>query len=32
MAQLCADAVIEALSGRRPPNLVNSEVWPEAVP
>ncbi len=32
MAQLCADAVIAALSGRRPPNLVNSEVWPEAVP
>ncbi|HSK04944.1 MAG TPA: D-glycerate dehydrogenase [Kofleriaceae bacterium] len=32
MAQLCADAVIEALSGRRPPNLVNSEVWPEAAP
>jgi glyoxylate reductase len=27
MAQLCADAVIAALSGRRPPNLVNPEAW-----
>jgi len=27
MAQLCADAVIAVLSGRRPPNLVNPEVW-----
>jgi lactate dehydrogenase-like 2-hydroxyacid dehydrogenase len=27
MAQLCADAVIAVLSGRRPSNLVNSEVW-----
>ncbi|MBS1120908.1 MAG: D-isomer specific 2-hydroxyacid dehydrogenase, NAD-binding protein [Deltaproteobacteria bacterium] len=26
MAQLCADAVIAVLSGRRPPNLVNHEV------
>ncbi|MGE5185000.1 MAG: 2-hydroxyacid dehydrogenase [Acidobacteriota bacterium] len=26
MAQLCADAVIAVLSGRRPPNLVNPEV------
>jgi glyoxylate reductase len=26
MAQLCADAVIAVLSGRRPSNLVNSEV------
>lgn len=32
MAQLCADAVIAVLSGRRPPNLVNPEVWPEAWP
>jgi len=30
MAQLCADAVIAVLSGRRPPNLVNSDVWPVA--
>jgi glyoxylate reductase len=28
MAQLCADAVIAVLSGRRPPNLVNPEGWP----
>ena len=28
MAQLCADAVIAVLSGRRPTNLVNTEVWP----
>jgi glyoxylate reductase len=28
MAQLCADAVIAVLSGRRPPNLVNPAVWP----
>ncbi|MBA3393259.1 MAG: D-glycerate dehydrogenase [Deltaproteobacteria bacterium] len=28
MAQLCADAVIDVLSGRRPPNLVNGEGWP----
>jgi len=28
MAQLCADAVIAVLSGRRPPNLVNAAVWP----
>ncbi len=27
MAQLCADAVIAVLSGRRPPNLVNPEVY-----
>ncbi len=27
MAQLCADAVIAVLSGRRPPNLVNPDVW-----
>lgn len=27
MAQLCADAVIAVLSGRRPGNLVNREVW-----
>jgi glyoxylate reductase len=27
MAQLCADAVIAVLSGRRPPNLVNPSVW-----
>jgi glyoxylate reductase len=27
MAQLCADAVIAVLSGRRPPNLVNHDVW-----
>ena len=26
MAQLCADAVIDVLAGRRPPNLVNPEV------
>jgi glyoxylate reductase len=26
MAQLCADAVIDVLAGRRPPNLVNREV------
>jgi len=30
MAQLCADAVIAMLSGRRPPNLVNPEIWPDA--
>jgi glyoxylate reductase len=29
MAQLCADAVIAVLSGRRPSNLVNSEVLAE---
>jgi glyoxylate reductase len=29
MAQLCADAVIAVLSGRRPGNLVNPENWPE---
>lgn len=28
MAQLCADAVIAVLSGRRPPNIVNRAVWP----
>ncbi len=28
MAQLCADAVIDVLSGRRPPNLVNGDGWP----
>ena len=28
MAQLCADAVIAVLSGRRPPNLVNPDSWP----
>lgn len=28
MAQLCADAVIAVLSGRRPVNIVNPEVWP----
>lgn len=28
MAQLCADAVIAVLSGRRPPHAVNPEVWP----
>ena len=28
MAQLCADAVIAVLSGRRPPNLVNPAAWP----
>ncbi|MCW5806672.1 MAG: D-glycerate dehydrogenase [Deltaproteobacteria bacterium] len=28
MAQLCADAVIDVLSGRRPQHLVNGEVWP----
>ena len=27
MAQLCADAVIEVLSGRRPTNIVNPEVY-----
>jgi glyoxylate reductase len=27
MAQLCADAVIAVLSGRRPTNIVNPEVW-----
>jgi glyoxylate reductase len=27
MAQLCADAVIAVLSGRRPTNVVNPEVW-----
>lgn len=27
MAQLCADAVIEVLSGRRPANIVNPEVY-----
>lgn len=27
MAQLCADAVIAVLSGRRPSNIVNPEVW-----
>lgn len=27
MAQLCADAVIAVLSGRRPPNLVNPDAW-----
>jgi glyoxylate reductase len=27
MAQLCADGVIAVLSGRRPANLVNREVW-----
>ncbi|MDQ3370908.1 MAG: D-glycerate dehydrogenase [Myxococcota bacterium] len=27
MAQLCADAVIAVLSGKRPGNLVNPEVW-----
>lgn len=32
MAQLCADAVIAVLSGRRPPNLVNPAVWPAAGP
>jgi len=32
MAQLCADAVIAVLSGRRPPNLVNSDVWPDVGP
>jgi glyoxylate reductase len=32
MAQLCADAVIAVLSGRRPSNLVNPEVWPEVWP
>jgi lactate dehydrogenase-like 2-hydroxyacid dehydrogenase len=26
MAQLCADAVIDVLAGRRPANLVNREV------
>jgi glyoxylate reductase len=26
MARLCADAVIDVLAGRRPPNLVNTEV------
>ncbi|HET9991580.1 MAG TPA: NAD(P)-dependent oxidoreductase, partial [Kofleriaceae bacterium] len=26
MARLCADAVIDVLAGRRPPNLVNREV------
>jgi glyoxylate reductase len=30
MAQLCADAVIAVLSGRRPPNLVNPDAWREA--
>jgi glyoxylate reductase len=29
MAQLCADAVIAVLSGRRPPNLVNPDAWGE---
>jgi glyoxylate reductase len=29
MAQLCADAVIAALSGRRPAHAVNPEAWPE---
>jgi glyoxylate reductase len=28
MAQLCADAVIAVLSGRRPLNIVNPDVWP----
>jgi glyoxylate reductase len=28
MAQLCADAVIAALTGRRPPNLLNKDVNP----
>lgn len=28
MAQLCADAVIAVLSGRRPPNAVNPDAWP----
>ncbi len=27
MAQLCADAVIDVLAGRRPHNLVNTDVW-----
>ena len=27
MAQLCADAVIDVLSGRRPRHLVNPQVW-----
>jgi glyoxylate reductase len=27
MAQLCADAVIDVLSGRRPQHLVNAQVW-----
>jgi glyoxylate reductase len=32
MAQLCADAVIAVLSGRRPPNIVNPDVWPAGAP
>ncbi len=29
MARLCAEAVVDALAGKRPANLVNPEVWPE---
>jgi glyoxylate reductase len=32
MAQLCADAVIDVLAGRRPPNLVNRDVVLREVP
>jgi glyoxylate reductase len=32
MAQLCADAVIAVLSGRRPRHLVNPEAWKDGTP
>ena len=30
MSRMAAENVIAVLRGRRPPNLVNPEVWPDA--
>ena len=29
MARMAAENVVAALRGRRPPNLVNPEIWPD---